>query len=482
MTATPTWKDRLVFARRLPALSFSVALLFSAVFWLWQWQDHTRYADAADWYTVSGLYELEAENYFSHLAQTLQKDKAETLEAWHRDGKTAAVAMAIVADRDFAYFMDKTDSEFWGDSVYPKWRALHAELNDKTRHFSRFKWGVSGADKRPLTFFTHGFLSYNAWHWGASVLMLLVVGALIEARIGGLALLILFTGGTAITGLLGLIGQWHSATPMVGAGGGISVLLGVYLWQRGLARRDFMFRVRFKGESRCVTVPLFGAYWAIPWLAWTAVAWAVWQLPVTATVCGLALGLACGWWLQKRLTVPVVVPAPSRPTDEAFRQAYDKALNRLSAFDFRGAETALLALYEQYPNRGDVAERLFMLRHYRPHAPDQQQWTEQMLERLSQDPGNLQNIEHVLDTLSGKGRDFPVSGTLIEKLLISATQAQRYAFAIDLAKAGIRQQLRSPLFIKGLRSLAQRLRAQDESVALHFEQIANDLSSTAATA
>lgn len=482
MIATPSWKDRFAFARHLPALSLSVALLCSAVFWLWQWQDSERYAEAADWYSASGLYALEAENYLSHLAQTLQKEKADTLEEWHRQGKVTAVAMAIVSDRDFAYFMDKTNNEFWGGSVYPKWRALHSELNDKTRHFSQFKWGVSGADKRPLTFFTHGFLSYNAWHWGACVLMLLIAGVLIEARIGGLALLILFTGGTAITGLLGLIGHWNSATPMVGAGGGISVLLGVYLWQCGFSRRDFVFHVRLKGEKKPVTLPLFGAYWAIMWLTWLAVAWWLWRLPITASLSGLILGLGCGWWLQKRMTRPAVAPAPSRPTDQGFREAYDKALTRLSAFDFRGAESALQALYEQYPNRGDVAERLFMLRHYRPHAADHQQWAEMILDRLCNDPGNLLNIEHILDAMAGKGHDYPISGALLEKLLISATQAQRYSFAVDLAKAGIKQQLRSALFVKGLRNLAQRLRAQDESVALHFDQIANDLSAQAASA
>lgn len=481
MTATPSWKDRLFFARRLPALSVSVALLFSAVFWLWQWQDSTRYADAADWYSSSGLYALEAENYLSHLAQTLQKEKADEVEDWHRHGKMAAVAMAIVADRDFAYFLDKTSGEFWGGSVYPKWRALHEQLNDKTRHFSRFKWGVSGADKRPLTFFTHGFLSYNAWHWCACFLMLLVIGGLIEGRIGGLALLILFTGGTAITGLIGLMGHWHSAMPRVGADGGISVLLGVYLWQYGLARRDLVFNVHLKGECRTLTVPLFGAYCALPWLIWTGVAWWLWQLPVQATLSGLVLGLACGWWLQKRLTAPVMAPVPSRPSDEGFRQAYDKALNRLSAFDFRGAETALQSLYEQYPHRGDVAERLFMLRHYRPHSADHQAWTESMLERLSNDPANLPNIEHVLDALAGESGAFPIAGALLEKLLISATQAQRYAFAADLAKAGSKQQLHSPLFIKGLRTLAQRLRMQDEALAQHFDQIARDLSATAGT-
>lgn len=474
-----TWMERLLFARRLPALSISLILLCSAVFWLWQWDDKTRYQDAAAWYSDSGLYALEAENYISHLAQTLQTDKSRQIEEWHHQGKVAAVAMAIVADRDFAYFMETTNGDFWGGSVYPKWRALRTELNGKTRYFSRFKWGLSGADKRPLTFFTHGFLSFNVWMWSVDVFMLLVLGALIETRIGGLSLLILFTGGTAITGLAGLVPHWHSATPMVGAAGGISVLLGVYLLQSGLQRRNLVFNVRYKNAPKRVVLPLYGAYWAIPWLIWIAVATSTWTLSATPAISGLLLGLACGWGLQKRMQTPVAAPTPSRPSDEVFRLAYDKALTRLSGFDFRGAEEALSTLWAQYPERGDVAERLFMLRHYRPHTEDHLTWAEALIDKLSHDTGNLQNIRHIVEQLGEKNGNSTLSPALLEKLLISATQAQHYEFAVSMAKAGIRQQCRSPLFIKGLRSLAQRLKAQDETAALHFEQMANDLSQPA---
>lgn len=475
------WLQPLQLVRQIPTLSLTLALMLSAVFWLWQWNDATRYQEATAWYAESGLYALEAENYLSHLAQTQQAEKAAQLEAWHQQGKMLAVALEIVSDRDFAYFLNSTNSEFWGDSVYPKWRALHAELNDKTQHFSRFKWGLSGADKRPLTFFTHGFLSLHAWDWAACVFMLIALGILLEARIGGLSILILFTSGTAITGLLGMIGHWQSATPMVGAAGGISVLLGVYLWQFGSMRRDVSFNVRYKGSARTLVVPLFGAYWVIPWLVWTSLMYFVWNITPTPVVTGLALGLACGWGLQQRMQVKPAAPAPARPTDEAFRSDYEKALNKLSAFDFRGAEDALAALYERYPARGDVAERLFMLRHYRPHTENHQQWAESVMDRLCQDAGNLQNVEHIMHVLSGKNGDTALTPALLEKLLITATQAQRYEFAVLIAKAGIKQHLNSPLFVKGLRNLAQRLRNDDESVALQFEQIANDLSRSPTT-
>lgn len=479
-SSTP-WFHPLQLARQLPALSLSLVLLLSAVFWLWQWNDEKRYETTTRWYAESGLYALEAENYLSHLAQTQQSEKAARLEAWHQQGKTLAVALEIVSDRDFAYFMNTTNNDFWGDSVYPKWRALHAELNDKTQHFSRFKWGLSGADKRPLTFFTHGFLSLNVWDWAACAFMLMALGILLEVRIGGLSILILFTSGTAITGLLGMIGHWQSATPMVGAAGGVSVLLGVYLWQRGRTRSEVSFNVRYKGTARTLVIPLFGAYWLIPWLVWAGVMYVVWSIAPTPVLTGLVLGMACGWGLQQRMQIKPAAPAPARPTDETFRIDYEKALNKLSAFDFRGAEDALAALYERYPARGDVAERLFMLRHYRPQNENHHQWAESVMDRLCQDAGNLQNVEHIMHVLNGKSGDTTLAPALLEKLLINATQAQRYEFAVVIAKAGIKQHLNSPLFIKGLRNLAQRLRNDDESVALQFEQIANDLSRSPTT-
>lgn len=485
--------------RRLPVISLILSLLMSGVFWLWQWQDRERIQDATGWYTDSDLYALEVENYFSHLAQTRQAEKAQQLEEWHQQGKSAAVAMALVTDRDFAYYLATTTSDFWGGSVYPKWFALRQQLNDMTRHFSAFKWGLSGADKRPLTFFTHGFLNANAWQWGVCVLMLVISGVLVEARSGALSYLILFVGGTALTGLLGLIGHWNSATPLVGGDGGISTLLGASVFLGGLELHRWQFRVPAIGKtnkdaakndtsnqhapntrpSYLVTVPLYGAYWVILWLGWLVLARMVWQLPITPGLIGVALGIACGAWLKQRMQRPVIVAPPAPPSDEIFRQAYDKALTRLSGFDFRGAEDALSTLLDRYPQRGDVAERLFMLRHYRPHDESHFAWAESLLERLSHDAANLLNIEHITHALTSAENGRPLSAPLLDKLLINATQAGRHEFALWLAKAGIKQHCSSPLFIKGLRSLARRLRAVDEDAAMQLEQTANDLGHTA---
>lgn len=474
--SAPPWQQPVHLFKQLPLLGMVLAALLSSTFWLWQWHDAARYENATQWYLTSGLYALEAENYFSHLTQTKQQKKATSLEKLHQEKQLATVALAIVSDREFAYFMETTSSDFWGGSVYPTWRALRTQLNDKTRHFSRFKWGLSGADKRPLTFFTHGFLSLNAWQWGASVAFLLVVAALVERRIGELSFLILFTGGTAITGLFGLLESWNSAAPSVGALGGISVLMGVLLFQDARRRWNFCFTLNRNGQPKTFVIPFFGSYWVAPWLAYLCVDLFLWQISPINAVVGLMIGLFCGWDFRKRMQTRPIMVTPSRPADDAFREAYDKALTKLSGFDFRGAENALHALFAQYPERGEVAERLFMLRHYRPHDNEHEAWSAALLERISHDANNLQNVENILQELNRTSGGFPLPSTLLERLLINATQAERYAFAIDLARLGIKQQLKSALFLKGLRSLAHRLRAQDESVALQFEQIARNLS------
>lgn len=475
------WR-RFTVVGRLPTISIALVMLISAVFWGWQWQDRSRINEAAQDYLASGLYALEAENYFSHLVQTRQQEKSALLEGLHQQGKQHEVALAIVCDRDFAYFMDSTDSDFWGDSVFPQWRTLHNALNDKTRHFSQFKWGLSGADKRSLTFFTHGFLSLNAWQWGISVFSLLLFGIWVEPRVGGLSLLIVFVGGVVLTGFCGLMGTWHSATPLVGAGGGIGVIFGVYLFLFGRKRRNFIFHLTWRQQRRRWVIPLLGAYLCIPWATWLITARLLWEVPPLPAVIGLMLGLLCGWGLEKRVHAVPVSVAPARPTDERYREQFDKALATLSNFDFRGAEDAFSALHDLYPDRGDVAERLFMLKNYRPLQADFEIWTENLLEKISHDLHNIANIEHIVSLHSQRANVNPLSPTLMERLLINASLSNHLDFACELARMGTRQHLNSALFIKGLRGLAAKLQACDEKQALQFEQMANDLTQAHATA
>jgi membrane associated rhomboid family serine protease len=80
-----------------------------------------------------------------------------------------------------------------------------------------------------LTVFTSMFLHGGLFHLGGNMLYLWIFGNNIEDRLGHLRFIVFYLLGGAIAAYAHAVSDPHSVTPMIGASGAISAVLGAYL-------------------------------------------------------------------------------------------------------------------------------------------------------------------------------------------------------------------------------------------------------------
>jgi membrane associated rhomboid family serine protease len=467
----------------LPRITLSLALLQAAVFWGWQQLDAAKLREAVHFHLESALYGMESRNYLSHLAQQGRADEAARLERAHEAGNRLAVASALVADRDFEWALRETDEDFWGGTVYPDWREARTRLEAMTARFSRFHWGLSDAEQRPLTFLTHGFLSVNAWHWLLTCAGLLLAGSLIERRTGTLTLLLSVVAGVVVTGATVLLFDGGSALPRVGLEGAVGVLMGQLLWLRG---RDRLSLTGTPADTAGAdgtgprTVPL---WWLIPvWLALEiglsftdrALELVRWQ-----ALTGLVMGVLLARFLGQRLVVrsPAVVPDGDARRDLAFRQGLDHALQLQVRLDLRGAESALTSLNEEFPGRGEILERLAGLRAYLQGPAVLRDFIPLALEAMAADPGQVHASGRLHAVYRRDKSSPPLPQDLLERLMLQAAQRGALAFGRSLAQEAQQQGLVSERLARALASLADAFEAEDTAAAQRLHRQAAETAS-----
>jgi membrane associated rhomboid family serine protease len=111
-----------------------------------------------------------------------------------------------------------------------------------------------------LTLVTHAFLHGSALHYLGNVVVLLLVGIVVETRLRGWAMLTLWLAGSALSALAHVLLYPEPTSTLVGASGGIAVLMGTAL----ILRRDVRLPLRLGPLSLVLRL------WAVL-LAWVAV-------------------------------------------------------------------------------------------------------------------------------------------------------------------------------------------------------------------
>jgi len=136
-------------------------------------------------------------------------------------------------------------------------------------------------------------LLHGGWlHLGFNLLMLVYCGRQVESELGGLRLALLYLIGAYVAALAQLLVDPASPTPMIGASGAISAVLGTYamLFGRG--------RVKAIGP---VPGTVVRAFWLA--VAWTILQWGIgiasgpgpFSIATAAHVGGFLTGLVLTW-------------------------------------------------------------------------------------------------------------------------------------------------------------------------------------------
>jgi len=245
---------------RPPLVTLSLILLNILVFVFYQGRDPEIAEQAVTLYQEHQLLEVERPYYVRYL----EAEAPERLTLWQElDEQQQWLGWPIVYDREFdAYLRKLWETESFPDDIdLAQWQAQRLEFEQQRNRLSSVQSGLTPAEAKPLTFLTSQFLHGGWGHLLGNMAFLFLFGFTLETVLGAWRYLLMYlTAGLAANALhLGL--HPHSMTPLVGASGAISGLMGMYLALYRLRRIRFFYSVIFYfGELRApalVVLPLW---------------------------------------------------------------------------------------------------------------------------------------------------------------------------------------------------------------------------------
>lgn len=219
-------------SRNLPLGTIVLFLLCTLIFFLYQSNDPARVDAALATYSQQDLLNYE---------EPLLRSWLEA-EDYGSDTELDARDIENVLHPDFDHHV----RNYW-QSTTPaeEWFAARQRFEAERDRISWIRFGLIPAETRPASLLAHMFLHGNVMHWLGNMIFLLLFGLLLE-RVLGTAL---FVGGYLVTGFIaaGLFIATHagSTTPLVGASGAISGLMGAYLGAYGLRKVRFFYTIGF---------------------------------------------------------------------------------------------------------------------------------------------------------------------------------------------------------------------------------------------
>jgi membrane associated rhomboid family serine protease len=351
--------------RNPPLITMAIILVNCFVYFVLQSHDGERYSQAMRFYFDSGLGKIEAARYQIYLREAPgEKDTVQTQEELNE----AAVTRLCANMQQDDVFMEKllrdeiitpTDQE------YAKWKSLRKEYEGTISKTVVQRYGFKPAEKSVLTSFTCMFLHGGFMHLLGNMIFLWLVGCVLELGCGRVFYVFLYLLTGILSALLfGLI-YADSQTPLVGASGAISGLMGAYTLLYGKRKiRVFYSIVVFYFNYTKVPAILLLPIW-IGQEIYQLFFGGASQVAYVAHIGGLASGAALGYLNLKFL---------GRGREEVFAEdpkekivpLLGEALERIGRLDMQGARPLLEEVLTIDPHNRAALSHLFNIDKLKP--------------------------------------------------------------------------------------------------------------------
>lgn len=224
-----------------PLALFAVVLLNILVFFLYQSGDSVKFERAFAAYQQNQLFSLEWPIYRDYLALQEQEEMLEEYEALVEQGFAANVSSVLLADFDFARYLNKNAHKFITNLYYEDWRFARDQVNSHLWSVSFLSAGLIPNDFQPLSLLSYQFLHGDLMHLLGNMFFLVVCGFAVEAAIGHLRFLLFYLVTGAVGGLCHMALNMSSATALVGASGAVSGVMAMYLGVFRFRKIEFFY-------------------------------------------------------------------------------------------------------------------------------------------------------------------------------------------------------------------------------------------------
>ncbi len=158
-----------------------------------------------------------------------------------------------------SYFMAHAETfAFEGDEIaLTDWKKRFHELKELQNEHPSYQWGVSQLRPNLMQWVSYQFSHSGCLHLFRNVMFLVLFGAFVETRLGGSFVALAYVGGGLMGALFYSLLSGISASPLVGASGAVSGLIGLvaFAWLKREGLRYFYWLLPIQGYFGFVVLP-----------------------------------------------------------------------------------------------------------------------------------------------------------------------------------------------------------------------------------
>lgn len=250
-----------------PIVLIVIVVLNVGIFLGYQTRDTSKYEDIVSHYIKPGYLKTEWSHYGDYIKEQKKTlpEQSEALDSQFSgmkqnvaNGNTFELAYKILRDESFGEYLhthfgrhaqsDVSTVEF---SAYEamieknkyniEWMSVRDAARTELLSTSSLSFGLIPNQASIITLFSHQFLHGGMMHLISNMLFLLICGFAVEAAIGHWKFLGFYVVSGIGGGLLHLLFNLDSNTPLVGASGAISGVMAMYLAVFRLRKIEFFY-------------------------------------------------------------------------------------------------------------------------------------------------------------------------------------------------------------------------------------------------
>lgn len=223
-----------------PVMLFSLVLLNTLIFFLYQSGDNAKFEEAHFAYVEQGLLELEWPVYKEYLLkQELESEVEEFQELFDEDSKE--LAWIILSDFEFKQDLEEHGRNYFSNIAFDDWLSKREIVNRHLDAVSFTSGGLTPADIKPFSVISYQFLHGDFMHLLGNMFFLLVCGFAVEAALGHWRFLAFYLITGAAGGIAHALVESDSTSPLIGASGAVSGVMAMYLGIFRLKKIEFFY-------------------------------------------------------------------------------------------------------------------------------------------------------------------------------------------------------------------------------------------------
>lgn len=363
------------FVQRVMSLVISIALAIGlgTACYVFKLQDSGHLRQTLSHYEQQALLAQEQPLYLDFIQRRLRVEQVGTPEYLNQFENaiqrkaTAEAAQTILSDRFFYPYLVNEGRLFMAPAVYQHWKDRRDQFVEPgLEALSERRFGLKPEQFGASNLVSHIVVEPYTLRLAANLVLLLLLGAYLEPRIGkGKMLLLFITSGLVSSGgfaLLASLFDNHNEPIFQSASGAVSGVLGMVLASQvsPLSKTKTFGRVMMLGLA-LFWIGKTGFEWNSGFIAWKVVA-------------SYALALSAGaamyfmfWPASSRYGAENQATSTSNESlSWTFRVALAEVMDAISIMDFALAREKLAALMKRYPDSIELIEQRYHLEKLQP--------------------------------------------------------------------------------------------------------------------